>query len=231
MNESNILLYETDKGKIKIDVILKDETIWLTQKSMADLFECGSDNISLHLKNIFQENELDKKSTTEKISVVRKEGNRNVNRETREFVSIVYDLVNDPTVQRMKIYKQHCDTSCFTHCVEASYHCFKICKMMGFDYVSAARGAMLHDLFLYDWRRKSDVNSWHAFTHGQVAYDNASKIFTLNNVEKDMIINHMWPLTIKLPKTKEGWVLVLVDKYCAIKEFVRYYVFRLLGNN
>ncbi|HPE14427.1 MAG TPA: hypothetical protein PLT65_01130 [Bacilli bacterium] len=47
---------------------------------MADLFECSSDNVSLHLKNIFEENELNKNSTTEKISVVRKEGNRNVNR-------------------------------------------------------------------------------------------------------------------------------------------------------
>ena len=81
MNESNILLYETDDGKINVDVILKDETIWLTQKSIADLFECSSDNISLHLKNIFKENELDRNSTTEKISVVQKEGNRNVNRE------------------------------------------------------------------------------------------------------------------------------------------------------
>ena len=87
MNESNILLYETDEGKINVDVILKDETIWLTQKSIADLFECSSDNISLHLKNIFKENELDRNSTTEKISVVRKEGNRNVNREL-EFYNL-----------------------------------------------------------------------------------------------------------------------------------------------
>ena len=54
---------------------------------MADLFECSSDNISLHLKNIFQEMELDKDSTTEKISIVRKEGNRNVNREL-EFYNL-----------------------------------------------------------------------------------------------------------------------------------------------
>ena len=87
MNESNILLYETDEGKINVDVILKDETMWLTQKSMADLFECSSDNISLHLKNIFKENELDRNSTTEIFSVVRKEGNRNVNREL-EFYNL-----------------------------------------------------------------------------------------------------------------------------------------------
>jgi hypothetical protein len=87
MNESSILLYETDEGKINVDVILKDETIWLTQKSMAEVFDCSSDNISLHLKNIFEEGELDKNLTTEKISVVRKEGNRNVNREL-EFYNL-----------------------------------------------------------------------------------------------------------------------------------------------
>lgn len=87
MNESNILLYETEEGKVNVDVILKDETIWLTQKSMADLFECSSDNISLHLKNIFKDNELDKRLTTEVFSVVKKEGNRSVNREL-EFYNL-----------------------------------------------------------------------------------------------------------------------------------------------
>ena len=80
MNESNILLYETDEGKINVDVILKDETIWLTQKSMSELFECSTDNVGLHLKNIYNDQELDIDSTTEKFSVVRKEGNRNVKR-------------------------------------------------------------------------------------------------------------------------------------------------------
>ena len=87
MQESNILLYEAEEGNVNVDVILKDETIWLTQKSMAEVFDCSSDNVSLHLKNIFEDNELDKNSTTEKISVVRKEGNRNVNREL-EFYNL-----------------------------------------------------------------------------------------------------------------------------------------------
>ena len=78
MNESNILLYETEDGKINVDVILKDETIWLTQKSMSQLFECSTDNIGLHLKNIYNEQELDVNSTTEKFLIVRKEGNSNL---------------------------------------------------------------------------------------------------------------------------------------------------------
>jgi hypothetical protein len=87
MNESNILLYETEDGKVNVDVILKDETIWLSQKSMADLFECSSDNVGLHLKNIFIEEELCRNSTTEIFSVVRKEGNRNVKRKI-EFYNL-----------------------------------------------------------------------------------------------------------------------------------------------
>ena len=141
-----------------------------------------------------------------------------------EFRSLVYEVCNDRVVQRMKFYKQHCDTSCFIHCYEASYHCYRICKMFGLDYQSAVRGAMLHDLFLYDWREKSNEHSLHAFTHGRKAYENASKIFDLNYIEKDMIVNHMWPLTISFPKTREGWVLTFVDKFCALKEIIRYYV-------
>lgn len=81
MNESNILLYETDEGKINVDVILKDETIWLTQKSMSELFDVNVPAINKHLNNIFDDNELDKDTTVSKMEIVRKEGNRNVNRE------------------------------------------------------------------------------------------------------------------------------------------------------
>ena len=65
-----------------IQVLYKDETIWATQKAMAELFGCSTDNIGVHLKNIFTSNELDKDATTEKISVVQKEGDRDVNRAT-----------------------------------------------------------------------------------------------------------------------------------------------------
>ena len=75
-----ILLYSSDGAKEYIDVYFKDETFWLTQSAMAELFDCTSDNISLHLKNIYDEEELERIRTTEKFSVVRKEGNRMVNR-------------------------------------------------------------------------------------------------------------------------------------------------------
>lgn len=80
IQESQFLLYETEDGRINIDVILKDENIWITQKNMSKLFDTGIDNINVHLKNIYESEELDKKSTIEEISIVQKEGSRNVTR-------------------------------------------------------------------------------------------------------------------------------------------------------
>ena len=87
MKESNILLYETEDGKINVDVILKDETIWLSQKSMSELFDVNVPAINKHLNNIYEEKELDKNSTISKMEIVRKEGNRNVNRDL-EFYNL-----------------------------------------------------------------------------------------------------------------------------------------------
>ena len=65
-----------------VQVLYKDETVWATQKAMALLLDCSTDNIGLHLKNIYDTNELDKEATTEKISVVQQEGTREVRRST-----------------------------------------------------------------------------------------------------------------------------------------------------
>ena len=66
--ELNFLIYNTPDKDVSVRAVVKDESIWLTQKAMAELFGCSTDNISLHLKNIFSEGELDKNSVTEKIS-------------------------------------------------------------------------------------------------------------------------------------------------------------------
>ncbi len=68
------LIYHSDEEDISVNALIKDETIWLNQKAMAELFDCSSDNISLHLKNIFAEGELDKLAVTEKISATASDG-------------------------------------------------------------------------------------------------------------------------------------------------------------
>lgn len=87
MTEQNIVIYQAPNGKTQIDVQLQNDTIWLTQRAMADLFECSSDNISLHLRNIYNDAELEKDSTTEDFSVVQTEGVREVRR-TQTFYNL-----------------------------------------------------------------------------------------------------------------------------------------------
>lgn len=84
-NEIQFILYNLPDSEGKVQVVIKDETIWVTQKAMSELFGCTTDNIGLHLKNIYDSGELDKDSTTEKISVVQKEGERDITRSTNFY--------------------------------------------------------------------------------------------------------------------------------------------------
>jgi hypothetical protein len=85
MQTDQIIIYQTTDGQTAIDVKLENETIWLSQKLMAELFEKDSDTIGLHIKNILQEGELDEESTTELFSVVQQEGARSVNRNIKFY--------------------------------------------------------------------------------------------------------------------------------------------------
>lgn len=79
-NKGEIIIYQSEKGRTKIDVRLQEETLWLTQQQMADLFQTTKQNISLHLKNIFEEEELEESATVKEYLTVRKEGKRRVQR-------------------------------------------------------------------------------------------------------------------------------------------------------
>ena len=143
----------------------------------------------------------------------------NLNINDKEFLNIIEELINNSTVQKMKNFRQHYETTCFDHCLMVSFYCYLICKKFHLDYISAARAGMLHDLFLYDWRvRQPDRKGLHAFTHGKLACKNACKLFDLNEKEKNMIITHMWPVTLQFPSSIEGFILTFVDKYCALSE-------------
>jgi len=82
---TQIIIYKSEDGKISVDTLMKFESVWLTQKSMANLFDCSVDNIALHIKNIFETGELDKKATSEDFSAVQKEGERKVSRKIKNY--------------------------------------------------------------------------------------------------------------------------------------------------
>lgn len=147
------------------------------------------------------------------------------NKRNREFYDCIRDIVRHPAVLRMKKYAQHCDTDCYEHCLNVAYQNFCICQRLGLDARSAARGGMLHDLFLYDWRTHSRKTGdrLHAITHPVAAYRNARKYFHLNPVEREVIAKHMWPLSVFPPRYPETYVICLTDKYCGSMEILDHY--------
>lgn len=84
-NQGDIIIYQTDDGDTKIDVRFVDETVWLTQQQMAELFHSSRTNIIVHIKNIYAEGELDEEATCRKFRQVRQEGSRTVERELPHY--------------------------------------------------------------------------------------------------------------------------------------------------
>ena len=110
MNEFNnsIIIYQPNTNQPAIDVRLESETVWLSQRQMSALFDTSSDNVGLHLKNIYAEGELLEEATTEDFSVVRQEGNRQVRRSVRHYnldaiISVGY-RVKSATATQFRIW-------------------------------------------------------------------------------------------------------------------------------
>ncbi len=136
------------------------------------------------------------------------------------YLKCIQDLASHEKVQSMKKYMQHKNIDCFEHCLHVSYGSYCICRKLGLDWRSAARGGLLHDFFLYDWhlKKRTGIKELHGFKHPDIAMSNAMHYFNINKTERDIIYNHMWPLTFRLPQYKETYIIVMVDKYCALME-------------
>ncbi|MEF9970313.1 MAG: HD family phosphohydrolase [Ruthenibacterium sp.] len=140
----------------------------------------------------------------------------------REYLLLVHDILERPQVGLMKSYVQHGTTTCLEHSINVSYLSYLYCKKHGLNTRSVARAGLLHDLFLYDWhfhkREKGEL--LHGFSHPRVALQNAEKVFALTPLEKNIILRHMWPLTLTPPRYKEAYVVVYYDKYCSLMETI-----------
>lgn len=140
------------------------------------------------------------------------------------FRETMKSLLEHPKVREMKSFRHHRVTNTYTHCKRVSECSYKIARLLhlNVDEESLARGAMLHDFYLYCFH---DVNDLKGFSHGihhpETALENANRYFCLNPVEENIILSHMWPLTItKVPHSKEAFLVCIADKVCAIEEFV-----------
>ncbi len=136
----------------------------------------------------------------------------------RTFFAALRRLEHDPRVAQMKQFTQHKGNTTYSHCRSVAVSSFCLAQRLGWriDGETLARGAMLHDFHLYT-RQKSDFG--HLFRHPRLALDNAEAAFTLNDKERNIIVSHMWPLTVtKLPRSREAVLVMLADKYCACRE-------------
>lgn len=139
------------------------------------------------------------------------------------FFSVAGDLLNTEEVLSLKQYEQHLEIDRLQHILGVAYLSYKICKKLGWDCKSAARAGIMHDLVYYDWR-DGETGGWHrlhGYKHPKLAAMNALELCPeLNEIEHNAILRHMWPLTLKLPKFKEGYVIIFSDKYCATRELM-----------
>jgi hypothetical protein len=106
--QNNFLIYSTPNNNVRVDVFIKDETIWLTQKSLAELFDTSTQNITTHLKNIYEDAELQEDGTCKEILQVQVEGKREVSRSTKFYnldaiISVGY-RVNSSKATQFRIW-------------------------------------------------------------------------------------------------------------------------------
>jgi uncharacterized membrane protein len=141
-----------------------------------------------------------------------------------EYRVIVKEIIEHDEYLRLKDFYHH-NSSIYEHLQSVSYMSYRIAKALRLDYVSTVRGALLHDFFLYDWRAHDEPdlasNKYHGYAHPKIALSNARKHFRLNRIEEDIIVKHMWPITIIPPRYKESYVVTFVDKYLSSKEYTR----------
>lgn len=141
-------------------------------------------------------------------------------RKTDEFRMCIDELIDHESVQQMKLYRHHGSVSCFEHSMNVAYSSFVLCRVLGWEYTSAARGGLLHDLFLYDWRTYRPQEGLHGFVHPRLSLNNALEVCELNEIEIDIILKHMFPLTWSPPRYKESITVCLLDSICSIYEVV-----------
>jgi len=136
-----------------------------------------------------------------------------------EFTNLARPLLEDPRVVKLSKYTHHRGKTRLTHVKEVAYLSFLWGKRLSLDCNSIVRGALLHDLFYYDWLREGP--RLHGFRHHNIALKNARKIASLSKKEEDIIKKHMWPLTIVPPRYMESFIVSLIDTFCSLRDYTR----------
>ena len=137
------------------------------------------------------------------------------------YKKVLNEMMNDPRIRSMQQYPQHGSCNTYQHSVYVAEDAYRIARFlhMRVRETELARGAMLHDSYLYNIR-ESGFSAWrHGTGHALVALENAEANYQLTDLEKDIIYSHMWPLNIThVPHYRESILVGTADKYTACRE-------------
>ncbi len=144
-----------------------------------------------------------------------------MNREYADEISTaIGELKKDGRYRELNNYIQHGTVSVFKHCRNVAYVSLLIADRLHIrvDRKALVKGALLHDYFLYDWHEKNKNHRLHGFYHPRHALRNAMQDYNISDKEADIILKHMFPLTIIPPNNREAWIVCMADKICATYE-------------
>jgi len=135
------------------------------------------------------------------------------------YMDCVAGVIDSKEVGMLGDYVHHHFTTRLQHSINVSYYSFMLCKFFGWDYRSAARAGLMHDLYFFDNKSIDSDGNKLLKHHPFDALDNSEKSFNLNEIEKDAIVNHMWPCqSVCRPRYKESLIVSFSDKLCAVME-------------
>lgn len=136
-----------------------------------------------------------------------------------EFEDIATEFINCEEYMLL-LNENHHGIERLRHAFKVAKATYKISKLLGLDYKSATRAALLHDFFFDKQFDKSNNFVNKSKTHPEYALENSRRCFNINEIEADAILNHMYPLTPNKPESMEGITLSLVDKGIAITDWI-----------
>jgi uncharacterized protein len=137
-----------------------------------------------------------------------------------DYLKIVMPILSNEEFRSLEYYSHHRGTSRLMHSVNVSYIAWLLAGKVGCDKKKAARVGLLHDFCPYDFREKTPTGEHQAFYHPKAAAENSIRVFQIDAGEADDILTHMFPLA-HVPKSREGWIVTLADKVCAVMELCR----------
>ena len=137
------------------------------------------------------------------------------NYDDQQFIKMIEPYINNSRYQELKNCKHH-GIHRYEHSIRVSYYTYKISKMFHLRVEEATIGALLHDFFTDEVKEK---NGFERLTlHPIIASQNAKDVFHISSFQEDIIRTHMFPVTLEIPKSIEGWIVDLVDDVASVYE-------------